>query len=47
MNCGMLYVSVDVHEKESPVAVLEEKGALLLEQKMPTRDAAIGHELPL
>ena len=31
MNHGILYVGVDVHEKESQLAVLEKEGPLLLE----------------
>src|SRR5437870_312005 len=38
MNYGILYVGVDVHEKESQVAVLEKEGSLLLEERIPTND---------
>jgi transposase len=35
---GPLYVGVDVHEKESRVAVLEKEGSVLVEEGIPTRD---------
>ncbi len=38
MNHGILYVGVDVHEKESQLAVLEKEGSLLLEERIPTND---------
>ena len=38
MNHGVLYVGIDVHEKESQLAVLEKEGSLLLEERMPTKD---------
>ena len=38
MNHGVLYVGVDVHEKESRLAVLEKEGSLLREERIPTKD---------
>jgi hypothetical protein len=38
MNHGILYVGVDVHEKESQLAVLEKEGALVMEERIPTKD---------
>jgi len=38
MNHGVLYVGVDVHERESQLAVLEKEGSLLLEERIPTKD---------
>jgi transposase len=38
MNEGILYVGVDVHERESQLAVLEKEGSVLLEDRIPTRD---------
>ncbi len=38
MNHGVLYVGVDVHEKESQLAVLEKEGSLLLEERIPTKE---------
>jgi len=38
MNNGVLYVGVDVHEKESQLAVLEKEGALISEERIPTKD---------
>jgi transposase len=38
MNHGVLYVGIDVHERESQLAVLEKEGSLLLEERMPTKD---------
>ena len=37
-NDGLLYVGVDVHEKESQLAVLKEGGSLVLEGRIPTKD---------
>src|SRR5438128_2240378 len=39
-NDGPLYVGVDVHEKESQLAVLEkeEEGSVLVEERIPTKD---------
>jgi hypothetical protein len=37
-NDGTLYVGVDVHEKESQLAVFEKGGSLLMEERMPTKD---------
>jgi len=37
-NHRLLYVGVDVHEKESQLAVLEEKDSLLLDERIPTKD---------
>ncbi|MDG6940053.1 MAG: hypothetical protein JRN39_06605 [Nitrososphaerota archaeon] len=34
----MLYVGVDVHEKESQLGVPEKEGSLLLEERIPTKD---------
>jgi transposase len=36
-NNGVLYIGVDVHEKESQVAVLEKEGSLLIEERLPTK----------
>ena len=33
---SILYVGIDVHERESQVAVLEKSGKLLLEDRVPT-----------
>jgi transposase len=38
MSNRVLYVGIDVHEKESQLAVLEKEGALLMEERMPTND---------
>ena len=38
MSHDILYVGVDVHEKESQLAVLEKEGSVLLEERIPTRD---------
>src|ERR1700730_16805322 len=38
MNHGILYVGVDVHEKESQLAVLEKAGSLVMEERIPTKD---------
>jgi len=38
MSNRVLYVGIDVHEKESQLAVLEKEGALLLEERMPTKE---------
>ncbi len=38
MNHDILYVGVDVHEKESQLAVLEKGGSLLREERIPTKD---------
>jgi transposase len=38
MNHGVLYVGVDVHEKESQLAVLEKEGSLVMEERIPTKD---------
>lgn len=38
MNHGILYVGVDVHEKESQLAVLEKEGSLVREERIPTKD---------
>jgi transposase len=37
MSARALYIGVDVHEKESQVAVYEEGGELLQEKRLPTR----------
>lgn len=37
-NDGLLYVGVDVHERESQLAVLKEEGSLVLEERIPTKD---------
>jgi len=38
MNHRILCVGVDVHEKESQVAVREKEGTLLLEERVPTKN---------
>src|SRR5438105_14307626 len=38
MNHRILYAGVDVHEKESQLAVLEKEGSILLEERIPTKD---------
>lgn len=38
MNHGILSVGIDVHEKESQLAVLEKEGSLVLEERMPTKE---------
>ena len=38
MSNRVQYVCVDVHEKESQLAVLEKEGSLLLEERIPTKD---------
>ncbi len=38
LNHGILYVGVDVHEKESQLAVLEKEGSLILEERIHTKD---------
>lgn len=40
MSHDVLYIGVDVHERESQLAVLEKEGSLLLEEKIPTKDLA-------
>ncbi len=35
---SVLYVGIDVHEKESQLAVLEKEGSLVLEKRMPTKE---------
>jgi hypothetical protein len=35
---GLVYVGIDVHEKESQLAVLEKEDSLLLEERIPTKD---------
>jgi hypothetical protein len=42
-NQGILYVGVDVHEKESQLVVLEKEGSLLMEKRIPTKKE-LGHE---
>jgi len=37
MNDRVLYIGVDVHEKESQVAVYERDGELLQEKRLPTK----------
>ena len=37
-NNGTLYVGVDVHEKESQLAVFEQGGSLLMEERLPTKE---------
>ncbi len=37
---SILYVGVDLHEKESQVAVLEQDGSLVKEKRIPTRELA-------
>jgi transposase len=37
-NYGTLYVGVDVHEKESQLAVFEKGGSLLMEERLPTKE---------
>jgi transposase len=39
-NNGTLYVGVDVHEKESQLAVFEKEGSLLREERIPTKELA-------
>jgi hypothetical protein len=36
MSARALYIGVDVHEKESQVAVYEKGGELLQEKRLPT-----------
>ncbi|MDG6979918.1 MAG: IS110 family transposase [Nitrososphaerota archaeon] len=38
MNHDIIYVGVDVHEKESQLAVLEKGGSILLEERIPTNN---------
>jgi transposase len=38
MNHAILYVGVDVHEKESQLAVLEKGGSLVMEERIPTKE---------
>ncbi len=38
MSNSILYVGIDVHEKESQLAVLEKEGSLLSEERIPTKD---------
>jgi transposase len=38
MNHGILYVGIDVHEKESQLAVLEKEGSLVMEERIPTKE---------
>ena len=38
MSHGILYVGVDVHEKESQLAVLEREGSLVKEERIPTKE---------
>ena len=37
-NDDTLYVGVDVHEKESQLAVFEKEGTLLMEERLPTKE---------
>jgi transposase len=37
-NNGLLYIGVDVHEKESQLAVLKEEGSVVLEERIPTKN---------
>lgn len=37
MNAGVPYIGVDVHEKESQVAVYAQDGELLQEKRLPTK----------
>jgi len=37
MNDRVLYIGVDVHEKESDVAIYERDGELLQEKRLPTK----------
>jgi transposase len=38
MSNRILYIGVDVHEKESQLAVLDKEGSLLREERIPTED---------
>jgi transposase len=38
MSNRVLYVGIDVHEKESQLAVLEKEGTLLMEERIPTKE---------
>ena len=38
MSNDILYVGIDVHEKESQLAVLEKEGSLFSEVRIPTKD---------
>jgi transposase len=38
MSNRVLYVGIDVHEKESQLAVLEKEGSLVMEERIPTKD---------
>src|SRR2546425_12798262 len=38
MNQKVLYLSVDVHDKESQMAGMEKESSLLLEERIPTKD---------
>ena len=38
MSNRVLYVGIDVHEKESQLAVLEKEGALIMEERIPTKE---------
>lgn len=38
MSNRVLYVGIDLHEKESQLAVLEKEGSLLMEERIPTKD---------
>jgi hypothetical protein len=38
MSNRILYVGIDVHEKESQLAVFEKEGSLLMEERMPTKE---------
>jgi transposase len=38
MSNRVLYIGIDVHEKESQLAVLEKEGSLLMEERIPTKE---------
>ncbi len=38
MSNRVLYVGIDVHEKESQLAVLEKEGSLVMEERVPTKE---------
>jgi len=44
MSNHILYVGVDVHEKESQLAVLEKEGTLVMEERIPTKE--LGNSSP-
>lgn len=45
INNRVLYVGVDVHEKESQLAVLEKDGSLVMEERIPSARYRTGYPI--